>query len=43
LPDLTGYRAPDGFLAELQKELAPSAREAYGYFVLAIGAQAPVA
>jgi 23S rRNA (cytidine2498-2'-O)-methyltransferase len=43
LPDLTGYLAPDGFLAELQNELGPSAREAYGNLVLAIGAQAPVA
>jgi 23S rRNA (cytidine2498-2'-O)-methyltransferase len=43
LPDLTGYLAPDGFLAELQQELGPSAREAYGNLVLAIGAPAPVA
>jgi 23S rRNA (cytidine2498-2'-O)-methyltransferase len=43
LTDLTGYLAPDGFLAELQTELGPAARETYGNLVLAIGDARPVA
>jgi hypothetical protein len=36
LTDFTGYLAPNGFLAELQTELGPAARETYGNLVLAI-------
>jgi 23S rRNA (cytidine2498-2'-O)-methyltransferase len=43
LTDLTGYLAPDGFLAELQTELGPAARGTYGNLVLAIGDARPVA
>lgn len=41
--DLTGYLAPDGFLAELQHELGPDARETYGRLVLAAGPPRPIA
>jgi 23S rRNA (cytidine2498-2'-O)-methyltransferase len=43
LPDLTGYLAPDGFLAELQHELGAASRETHGMLVLADGPQQPVA
>jgi 23S rRNA (cytidine2498-2'-O)-methyltransferase len=43
LPDLTGYLAPDGFLAELQHELGTAAREPHGMLVLADGPERPVA
>jgi 23S rRNA (cytidine2498-2'-O)-methyltransferase len=43
LPDLTGYLAPDGFLAELQHELGTAARETHGMLVLADGPERPVA
>ncbi|HEY1505279.1 MAG TPA: SAM-dependent methyltransferase [Stellaceae bacterium] len=36
--ELTGYLAPDGFLAELQHELGDAAIEAHGRLVLAEGA-----
>jgi 23S rRNA (cytidine2498-2'-O)-methyltransferase len=38
LVELTGYLAPDGFLAELQHELGDAAIEAHGRLVLAEGA-----
>jgi 23S rRNA (cytidine2498-2'-O)-methyltransferase len=41
--ELTGYLAPDGFLAELQAELADAACETYGRLVLAPGPAKPVA
>ena len=43
MTDLTGYLAPDGFLAELQEELGAAARETYGNLVLAGGPAMPVA
>jgi 23S rRNA (cytidine2498-2'-O)-methyltransferase len=43
LPDITGYLAPDGFLAELQHELGAAARETHGMLVLADGPERPVA
>jgi 23S rRNA (cytidine2498-2'-O)-methyltransferase len=43
LPDITGYLAPDGFLAELQHELGAAVRETHGMLVLADGPEQPVA
>ena len=43
MADFTGYLAPDGFLAELQHELADDASETYGRLVLAPGPPRPVA
>jgi hypothetical protein len=43
LTDFTSYLAPNGFLAELQTELGPAARETYGNLVLAIAEEKPVA
>lgn len=37
MPKLTGYLAPDGFLAELQHELGEAALETHGRLVLAEG------
>jgi 23S rRNA (cytidine2498-2'-O)-methyltransferase len=41
--ELTGYVAPEGFLAELQEELGDAARETYGHLVLARRPPRPVA
>jgi 23S rRNA (cytidine2498-2'-O)-methyltransferase len=41
--ELTGYLAPDGFLAELQAELGSAAHETHGALVLADGPPRPVA
>jgi 23S rRNA (cytidine2498-2'-O)-methyltransferase len=41
--DLTGYLAPDGFVAELLKELGTAAREVHGSLVLAAGLDRPLA
>jgi len=43
LAALTGYLAPEGFLAELQEELGSAAVECHGRLVLAAGAARPVA
>lgn len=43
MAELTGYLAPDGFLAELQAELGSAARETHGALVLADGPPRPVA
>ena len=43
MTELTGYLAPDGFLAELQHELGKDARDIYGRLVLAPGPPRPVA
>ena len=43
LADLTGYLAPDGFLAELQHELGEDALETHGRLVLARGQPRSVA
>jgi len=43
LADLTGYLAPDGFLAELQHELGNTAIETHGRLVLAEGPSRDVA
>lgn len=43
MPDLTGYLAPDGFLAELQQELGDAALETHGRLVLAAGGPRPAA
>jgi 23S rRNA (cytidine2498-2'-O)-methyltransferase len=40
---LTGYLAPDGFLAELQHELGGAVAETHGRLVLATGAAKPAA
>ena len=40
---LTGFLAPDGFLAELQQELGDAVRATYGRLVLAHGPEKPVA
>lgn len=40
---LTGYLAPEGFLAELQRELGGAVCKSYGNLVLASGAASPVA
>src|SRR5262249_28296997 len=41
LAALTGYLAPDGFLAALQEELGDAAVECHGRLVLAAGAAGP--
>jgi 23S rRNA (cytidine2498-2'-O)-methyltransferase len=41
--ELTGYLAPDGFLAELQAELGETTCETYGRLVLASGPPRPIA
>jgi 23S rRNA (cytidine2498-2'-O)-methyltransferase len=43
LAALTGYLAPEGFLAELQQELGSAACETYGNLVLATDPVSPVA
>lgn len=43
MAELTGYLAPDGFLAELQHELGADAGETYGRLVLAPGPPRDVA
>jgi len=43
LPELTGYLAPRGFLAELQQELGDTVVEIYGDLVLAAGPARPIA
>jgi len=43
LAELTGYLAPDGFLAELQRELGDAVVECHGRLVLARGPARPVA
>ena len=43
LSDLTGYLAPEGFVAELQHELGDSVRETHGRLVLAEGPPREVA
>jgi len=43
LPDVTGYLAPEGFLAELQHELGDAALETHGRLVLAEGTPRPAA
>jgi len=43
LAELTGYLAPEGFLAELEQELAGAAVESHGRLVLAAGPARPVA
>lgn len=43
MSDLTGYLAPEGFLAELQHELGDGAVETHGRLVLAKGQPRPVA
>jgi len=40
---LTGYLAPDGFVAELQEELGDAAIETHGRLVLAAGPARPIA
>lgn len=40
---ITGYLAPEGFLAELQQELGTDVHETHGNLVLASGAAKPVA
>jgi len=42
LAALTGYLAPEGFLAELRKELGSAVRETYGNLVLATRPVSPV-
>jgi hypothetical protein len=42
LAALTGYLAPEGFLAELQHELGSAVCESYGNLVLATGPMNPV-
>lgn len=37
MPDLTGYLAPEGFVAELQQELGDDALETHGRLVIAAG------
>src|SRR5262249_22508218 len=43
LAELTGYLAPEGFLAELEQELGGAAVESHGRLVLAAGPARPVA
>ena len=43
MPELTGYLAPRGFLAELQQELGDTVVEIYGDLVLAAGPARPIA
>jgi 23S rRNA (cytidine2498-2'-O)-methyltransferase len=43
LPELTGYLAPEGFVAELQAELAGVPFETHGRLLLAEGPQVPAA
>ena len=43
MAELTGYLAPDGFLAELQQELGSAVVECHGRLVLAAGPARPVA
>ena len=43
MAELTGYLAPDGFLAVLQQELASAVVECHGRLVLAAGPARPVA
>jgi 23S rRNA (cytidine2498-2'-O)-methyltransferase len=43
LAEVTGYLAPDGFLAELATELGGAVRATHGDLVLADGAERPVA
>jgi 23S rRNA (cytidine2498-2'-O)-methyltransferase len=43
LSELTGYLAPEGFLAELQAELGTTAYETHGRLLLAAGPERPVA
>jgi 23S rRNA (cytidine2498-2'-O)-methyltransferase len=43
LTELTGYLAPEGFIAELQQELGSAAVECHGRLVLATGPGRPVA
>ena len=40
---LTGYLAPEGYLAELQTEVGAAARETHGRLVLAEGGERPIA
>jgi 23S rRNA (cytidine2498-2'-O)-methyltransferase len=43
LAELTGYLAPEGFLAELEQELGDTVVECHGRLVLALGSARPVA
>lgn len=43
MPELTGYLAPEGFVAELQTELAGAGFETHGRLLLAEGAERPLA
>ena len=43
MAELTGYLAPDGFLADLQAELGSAAHATHGALVLAEGPPRPVA